>query len=579
MEIKKAVDLDLSNEADAEQVSNSPRQVMSISPTDIDPDPDSMTVDAKDVMLTPRVLDQSAYDSLSNALGAQIEKAGEILSELCSRFEQAKDERAQATKSSASLQERLRVSARMLKAFQSQIDSVQECLSTLGTTKEEADKTSTKLTERISDVETSFRQASKRFEKNIEEAFDKRLKRFEEQLTRREAAVESMVDQVATSRQRMETVIVESQERITNLVTDTEKRVSEIHDGAQGYIQSLTGETKTAVDTLLKDSQTQMEELISRNEGRIEPLVAESKKQVQSLLDKTRQRVEALAGEAKGRTQKLISDTESRVETLQSKSKERAETLQNDATNSADIMMAEVRRSMESITKLVEEAERTAADTAMKSAKASEHVEKTGAEMLQIMVQADQTRKMLDKDLLKAVQATDDIADRSEKICRTVRAGKDELESAAARLEYCTTRIEEADKKREVLEKTRLTLTKVLERLKPWEELLKSTDSSQGEGPHTLLQVLDRVRGGLSEDAARLSFTMRQLADNLQGLVNTGRDQSPAATPAVKSDVMIEPRDAKNAQPEITTTVKTPSKPSPATSDSISAASIKEKPN
>ena len=75
MEIKKAVDLDLSKEMDAEGVSGSSRQVMSISPTDIDPDPDAMTIDAKDVMLTPRVLDQSAYDSLSDALGAQIEKA------------------------------------------------------------------------------------------------------------------------------------------------------------------------------------------------------------------------------------------------------------------------------------------------------------------------------------------------------------------------------------------------------------------------------------------------------------------------------------------------------------------------
>ena len=576
MEIKKAVDLDLSNEADAEGVSDSSRQVMSISPTDIDPDPDAMIIGAKDVMLTPRVLDQSSYDSLSDALGAQIEKASEILSELRERFDQAKDARGQATKASTSLQERLRVSARMLKAFQSQIDSVQECLTALGTTKEEAAKSSTKLTEQIGEVQTSSQEASERFNKKIEEAFDKRLKRFEEQLTRREAAVKNMVDQVADSRQSMETLLGESEKRITNLVTDTEKRVSEIHSGAKNHIQSLTGETKTAVDTLLKDSQSKLEELVERNVGLVEPMVDESKKQVQSLLDKTRQRVEALAGEAKIRTQKLLSDTQTSIEALQSTSKERAETLQSDATNRADIMMADAKRSIESIIKLIDEAEKTAADSAMKSAKASQRVEKASTDMVQIMVQANQARKLLDKDLLKAIEATDDLEQRSEKICKSVRVGKDELESAAQRLEYCSSRIAEADKKRVHLEKTRLTLAKLLERLKPWEELLRGTDSSQGTGPHSLLLAFDRVRGELSEDATRLSSTMKQLAENLDGLVGKGSGKKPS----VMSAVMIEPRDANNAQqPEITTTIKAPSKSSPIKSDSISAASVEEKPN
>ena len=464
----------------------------------------------------------------------------------------------------------------MLKAFQSQIDSVQECLSALGTTKEEADKTSTKLTNQSSEVETTYQEASKRFEKTIEELFDKRLNRFEEQLTRREAAVKGMVDQVAESRHRMETLLGESQERVTNLVTETEKIVNEMHAGAQNHIQSLTGETKTAVDTLLKDSQTRLNELIERNEGLVEPMVAESKKQVMSLLDKTSKRAETIAGEAKRIVQKLLSDTEARVESLQSKSRESVETLQNDASNRADIMLSEVKQSLDSIGKLVNEAEKTAADTAMKSAKAAGRVEKASTDMVQIMVQAKQARNLLDKDLLKAIEATDDLAQRSEKICKSVRSGKDELESAAQRLEYCSSRIDEADKKRVHLEKTRLTLAKLLEKLKPWEELLRGTDSSQGVGPHSLLHVLDRVRGDLSEDAARLSFTMKQLAENLDSLVGKGSQKQSVVMPAV----MIEPRDANSAQqPEITTTVKAPSKPSPVKSDSISAASIKEKQN
>ena len=45
-------------------------------------------------------------------------------------------------------------------------------------------------------------------------------------------------------------------------------------------------------------------------------------------------------------------------------------------------------------------------------------------------------------------------------------------------------------------------------------------------------------------------LTMRQLAENLDGLVSTGRDKNKTA---VKPAVMIEPRDAVNPQPEITT--------------------------
>lgn len=578
MEVRKAVDLDISIEMDTEQainadsVSTSSRQVMSISPTDIDAD--ALSIEAKDVMLTPRVLDQSAYDALSNALSSQIEKAGEVLSELRERFDQAKDSRGQAKKSSASLQERLRISARMLKAFQTQIDSVQDCLSSLGQTKEAADKTSSKLAEQIGAFEKSFNQASARFEQTIEELFDKRLKRFEEQLTDREAAVQSTISQVAESRQRIETLTNESEERITTLVTDTQKKVNEIHSGAQSFIETLTSDTKSTVDALLNDAKSRMEELVSKNEGLVEPMVTESRKQVQSLLDKTRQRVEALATEARDQVQNLLSDSEARMDILQSQSKERVETLQNDATNRADIMLGDVKQSVDSIGKLVESAEKNAAAAAMKSAKASDRVEKAGADMLQIIVQADQTRKILDNELLKAVEATDDIVDRSEKICRTVRAGKDELESAAARLEYCSSRIEEADKKREGLEKTRLTLARILEKLKPWEELLRGSDNSEGAGPHSLLYALDRVRGELSEDAARLSFTMKQLAENLENLVGAGRDKPTANMPAV----MIEPRDAAktNKQPEITTTAAISPKSKSIAKDSSSSSITKQ---
>ena len=111
---------------------------------------------------------------------------------------------------------------------------------------------------------------------------------------------------------------------------------------------------------------------------------------------------------------------------------------------------------------------------------------------------------------------------------------------------------DDADKKRKQLNQTCVTLVPLLEQLKPWESLFESTAGEQTVGAHPIVRLLDEMRSGLGEDAARLSTTMRHMAARLDDVLrfNSG-----------KADAMIEPRDVKAQPPQITTTVKDPPKP------------------
>ncbi len=68
-----------------------------------------------EIVITPRVLDQAAYDDLAAMLQALIGEAGAAAGTLRQGL-------GESSKASASLQERLKVSVRMLKALQLQLD-------------------------------------------------------------------------------------------------------------------------------------------------------------------------------------------------------------------------------------------------------------------------------------------------------------------------------------------------------------------------------------------------------------------------------------------------------------------------
>ncbi|MHC4615670.1 MAG: hypothetical protein ACYTAU_19115 [Planctomycetota bacterium] len=102
-----------------------------------------------DLVITPRVLDQGSFDDLSARLQALIKQAHASLGELGGVLRELAEARAETATSSSFLQERLRVSVRMLTAFQTQIEHIESLLGTLRRRQQDADRAMVEIDERI----------------------------------------------------------------------------------------------------------------------------------------------------------------------------------------------------------------------------------------------------------------------------------------------------------------------------------------------------------------------------------------------------------------------------------------------
>jgi chromosome segregation ATPase len=100
-------------------------------------------------MITPRVLNQAAFDDLAARLQALIEQANDSVHELRGVLGELSGAKTEASRSSGFLQDRLLVGARLVKAFQTQIDHVDELLENLGRQRLEAERALDEIEERI----------------------------------------------------------------------------------------------------------------------------------------------------------------------------------------------------------------------------------------------------------------------------------------------------------------------------------------------------------------------------------------------------------------------------------------------
>jgi chromosome segregation ATPase len=102
-----------------------------------------------DVLITPRVLDQGSYDDLALSLRSLIDEATATRGELRRVLDELSEARGEMRESSGFLQERLKVSVRMLKAFQTQIEHVETLLETLSGRQRETQRALAEIDERI----------------------------------------------------------------------------------------------------------------------------------------------------------------------------------------------------------------------------------------------------------------------------------------------------------------------------------------------------------------------------------------------------------------------------------------------
>jgi DNA repair exonuclease SbcCD ATPase subunit len=142
-------------------------RVVSVSPDDAAllearPPTPARPADGGDVFLTPRVLDQAAFNDLAGTLRGLIEEATQAADRLDERLEAARRSATAPEAASTRLQERLRLGARMLKAFQSQIDRAEAAIGLLDEHRRQTAAGQAAITQRPGEIELRFAEFEQR---------------------------------------------------------------------------------------------------------------------------------------------------------------------------------------------------------------------------------------------------------------------------------------------------------------------------------------------------------------------------------------------------------------------------------
>lgn len=456
--------------------------VVSVSPKDAEPGvemSDHKSPD-RDVFLAPRVLDQTAFDELSETLRALIGEARAVVDELGHRMDDADQRESSPAQASAQLQERLRLGARMLKAFQGQIARVEESLATLRTHQEDADTIAQRLDEALLAFDARVDEMSSAAAQRAGEAADEAIKKFEQDLADRAGAANDQ------SRQTDE-ALEQFSSRLSDLAGAAMKRLD-------GQIALRRGQ----LEALKK-------EVGERVEDQIEARIEERLDSVCSLLTETAQQELTRLDERINTRREELSRLDDRI---------------NESVSHAD-----------SLLKMVELAEQKSSAFVHRQAAMAVEIEAKSAEAKEIIRQCFEARKMLDQALLSAADRIDEIDERSEDICRRSEAVGEASSEALSKAEEASSELvrqtAEAATIGQALEHTasaRLELRLLLEQLGPWQRLLLDSERTPDGTPRPVASMIETLRDGVASDLLNLSQTMRDLAERVERVVPEGAD-------------------------------------------------------
>jgi chromosome segregation ATPase len=135
---------------------------------------------------TAGVTDETPAGDMAGALRSLIDRTVESAHHLKEGLAQIAEARDEARTASARLQERLRLSARMLKALQGQSDHVGTLLADLEDGRRGAERAAADLERLLGRLEARARAAVEHFEQRVDEAHRSTLQRYEGQIVLRE---------------------------------------------------------------------------------------------------------------------------------------------------------------------------------------------------------------------------------------------------------------------------------------------------------------------------------------------------------------------------------------------------------
>lgn len=202
-------------------------RVLSVSPRDHEEgqEPFAPTVEP-DNFITPRTIDHQPNDEIVASMRELIAEASVASSRLTNLIEQTSDSDAWANKASVHLQERLRLSARMLKAFQTQVDRVEGALERAGSREEELAKTDEVMNEAYEKFENHICSTIERYERRMKEITDRSIERFDRHIADQRDDLERIEKQTAEAMKSSESAMKIAEE-VESEVSGVAIRVSE----------------------------------------------------------------------------------------------------------------------------------------------------------------------------------------------------------------------------------------------------------------------------------------------------------------------------------------------------------------
>lgn len=280
-------------------------RVVSVSAAHLAQRQESSSMPSTEIFLTPRVVNQATFDELAGEFRALIEAAGRTLGELRQILGQAGAVDGQINSASNQLQERLRLGARMLKAFQTQIDRVDLNLQGMEQRRAQAEEAEQRLNDRAAAAEQRVSDAMRRFEASMHTAAEAAIASFERQLRESHPRFADVEVKLSESAARAEAV--------AKMVEKAETTVSALSFNASQLVLKA--------DAVVKDATGVIEQCEHSRQVLGEALL-DAAENVDSVDKQAQQIVESIGGklrelhQAERRAQKLLADAERAGENL-----------------------------------------------------------------------------------------------------------------------------------------------------------------------------------------------------------------------------------------------------------------------
>jgi len=478
-----------------------------------------------EVFLSPRVVDQRAFEDLAGVLKSLLSEVREEASSLRVALSEAKAARTDITTASEKQRSQLELTAKLLKALGNKADAV--------------DSASHRAEQRLEKLDS--------ITSNLDETIEARLAAFDTRLTERlgdaERARDKATEAARTAADALSVKLeatakdVETQatERLRSAQEETVQATNAMHTAAEVAVQRIADSVEDHAATADTQAASHMQQLKSMA-ARCTKDVEEAASHVSEELASSIERAEAIAGmrDAAGVTP---------LAEVAAHAQEAAEAARASLARIEDIR-SEAAMAVTDLEDRLAEAKMLLDLAASRQDKATESLNET------IETVANAERRMMQQ------------AERAREVMEPIAQIRDEAHSEAERLlqiqDEASQTIDVSRSSAESMKALMIDLRDAASKLEPWRDLLLGRDVGERDLPKPLLDVVQRFRASIARDLSKMAAAMNMIAQQADTSVAFKDDApelvirpttaaAPAASPLARAstDAMPAPADGQ----------------------------------